>query len=88
MKMVRVDPWVKCRNLEIFKIWEGVSGAEPPLFPLLEWLVEAAKLLNLNLASGQCMHSCTKFSVTYVNLHVPTLRVPLSESSPGPDKPK
>eukprot|EP01052_Picozoa_sp_SAG31_P025227 SAG31_NODE_2199_length_6208_cov_3.935996_6_plen_80_part_00 len=31
------------------------------------------------------MHSCTKFSVTYVNLHVPTLRVPLSESSPGPE---
>ena len=35
--MVRVDPWVKWRNLEIFKIWEGVSGAEPPLFPLLQW---------------------------------------------------
>ena len=33
--MVRVDPWVKWRNLEIFKIWEGVSALEPSLFPLL-----------------------------------------------------
>ena len=35
MKMVRVDPWVKWRNLGIFKIWEGVSEPEPPLFHLL-----------------------------------------------------
>eukprot|EP01052_Picozoa_sp_SAG31_P000910 SAG31_NODE_28_length_32713_cov_39.100509_20_plen_169_part_00 len=50
-----MDPWVKWRNLGIFKIWEGVSALEPPVFPLLHnEYVTARQLWNRRSQLAAC----------------------------------
>ena len=51
------DPWVKWRNLGIFKIWEGVSVPEPPLFHLLAGINQiGGSSLDRRIIAGPADH--------------------------------